>query len=491
MASSMSAQHTPEDKYNVLMIGETGVGKSTLINYLTNFFQGGKLGQLRLSIPSKHYNATEGLEHFETNVLDLSKSQTSECMEYNFSKDGLIFGFIDTPGLNDTEGMLEDQKHISEIISATEEKGTLAAIMIVVNGTQSRATTNLRYTLNEMKNVIPDRFMDNIILVLTNCNRVSANFDTSQLKPWNILDENLFHMNNSALNKPEKAWKNEEILKKYVENEWNESMETIAKMIDRLKQMGSQSTMVFKEMRLKRNTIKSNLYHIMQNIDNLQTLQNKLEELTYQKISDDPKKYSDYKQTQETEYTLYFKSQFYSTICLLCSKVCYEDKTAASSVAGYPVPNFVYNAINFAVKCVKVALGGNSTCEKCNCSQFAHYDDTMKPIKKMVTVEKLLNEIKNSYDHRNDQVENKISGLKDDIAAISNALDANESAIRTCCKDLMKICSQLNLAREFESFSEIIQRKACDLRSKSLKNNAYDRIGSITEVIDEISGDRS
>lgn len=165
------------------MIGETGSGKSTLINYLTNRFHNGELEHPKLAIPSKHYKATESFEHSEKNVADSSKSQTSKCNEYEFSKDGIVFGFIDTPGLSDTEGTHKDEENILKIISAAEESGTLAAILIVINGTLARTTSNLRNTLIEMKNVVPDSFLDNIVVVLTNCNQGTANFDLSQLKP--------------------------------------------------------------------------------------------------------------------------------------------------------------------------------------------------------------------------------------------------------------------------------------------------------------------
>lgn len=134
-------------------------------------------------------------------------------------------------------------------------------------------------------------------------------------------------MKNSAFSKPNTLWKNDERVKKDIEDDWNESMETVTRMINRITHIGHKATTVFKEMRLKRDGIRSNLHKILQELENLQKFENALEEakLSQQNISSDIQKYSNYKQTVEIEYTEHVKSNYYSTICSSCSKVCYED----------------------------------------------------------------------------------------------------------------------------------------------------------------------
>ncbi|XP_021703493.1 uncharacterized protein LOC110677112 [Aedes aegypti] len=492
-----SRQEEKTQEYNIIIIGETGSGKSTLINYLTNFFHGGNLNQLRLSIPSKHYEATEGLNHYEQNVADTSKSQTSKCTEYNFHKDELLFGFIDTPGLCDTEETNNDEKNILEIMQTAVEKGTLVAIMIVVNGTQSRATACLRHALDEMKNMIPDSFLGNIIVVLTNCNRATANFDISQLKPWQVIQQNQFHMNNSILSKPESAWINDPYLKKHIEEDWNESMKTIGRMIDRLKHLGCQATTAFEKMHQQRDQIMSNLHHILNHLGNLQNLQNELDdaELSKRGILKDIKKYSNYKQTREVAYTEIEESQFLSHICASCSRICYEDWVAKASLRGRFTKRLDdwLKYIKGIAKSYLTVLGENY-CDKCHCPDHEHYHDHMKPVKKMKTIENIIDEIKASHDHymqRNVEVDDKISELHDDMAAIKIALHLKEAAILTCCEELKEVCSQFNFVKALSGIIEILKKRASSLRYTSARNDAYDRINNITRVFNDLSSVQS
>lgn len=88
-----------------LLLGETGSGKSTFINYLANYFLGGSLQSLKVIIPTR-WQRTPTVEgyavHSEANPEDISISQTRKCTIYRFPKDGIVYSFIDTPGFGDT-----------------------------------------------------------------------------------------------------------------------------------------------------------------------------------------------------------------------------------------------------------------------------------------------------------------------------------------------------------------------------------------------------
>lgn len=105
----------------VLVIGETGSGKSTFINYLTNYFRSGSLQNIKVAIPSKFRpTITEQFSHCENNLRDTTQSKTDMCNQYIFvdtaSPAQRQYLFLDTPGLSDTRGAEQDNVNMNKII---------------------------------------------------------------------------------------------------------------------------------------------------------------------------------------------------------------------------------------------------------------------------------------------------------------------------------------------------------------------------------------
>lgn len=134
--SSPSMSSTNEDNDNmrhlsldtsniakVLVIGETGSGKSTFINYLTNYFRSGSLQNIKVAIPSKYRPIiTEQFSHCENNIRDTTQSKTDMCNQYIFIDQKCStpkqYLFLDTPGLSDTRGAEQDNINMTKIVDA-------------------------------------------------------------------------------------------------------------------------------------------------------------------------------------------------------------------------------------------------------------------------------------------------------------------------------------------------------------------------------------
>jgi translation elongation factor EF-1alpha len=170
---------------------------------MANFFLKGGLNfedkykKVRIVIPNKVIsNVTDKIgKTYESNVDDQTKSQTTQSSTYKFQLDGKIFEIIDTPGFADTRHG-QDQKNIENILKKASEVNYITAIVLVINGSHARKTTTLKYVLNKLEGTVPDSLLKNLIVVLTNCDENSCNFDLKLLKGLN--DKYVYYMQNSA-----------------------------------------------------------------------------------------------------------------------------------------------------------------------------------------------------------------------------------------------------------------------------------------------------
>lgn len=470
--------------YNILLFGETGSGKSTLINYFTNFFLGGSLENLKVAIPTKHHKATEKWNYSEKDLHDSSKSKTRDCIDYSFTKGGICFNFIDTPGLSDTEGTAKDDEHVIKIMAAAEKRENLSAIIIVINGTVARATVNLRNTLTLLKGSVPDVLLDNLLVVLTNCSKATANFDLKQLQPWDVPKENVFHMNNSALSIPVQQWKDDEDIMEDLVAHWKRSMKAVEAIMTKNKQLGNKATHAFRDMRVKRNKIKAEVHSILLEVKKLQKMQDELNSAqgAEKDVANDIQKYSNYKQTKVVDYVEMEDAPYHSTICMTHSKICHEGcRLAYTTEQGDEIFK----------RCA--CMGDEPNCEECGCDHSTHYHDKKKPVNKTKTVESIMHDVKALYDHntsRKIDLEKKITDLSADIGSLKRALDVKETDIEKCCEDLKMLCSQFNFVDELQSIIDTMERDARTLTNVEAREDANHRIANIKHLANKLSASK-
>ena len=267
----------------VLLMGETGSGKSTFINYLANYFLGGQLKAPKIVIPNPIYrNVTEQgyAFHNETNLDDRTVSQTRKCTTYTFRKGNATYNFIDTPGLSDTTNSAAhcvDNDTVNTILQAAGQVGELQAIILIINGTTARLTVNLQNALQRIAGNYPDVLLNNMVVVFTNTMGSSRNFDERSLVHRPAM---IFNMNNAALSTYPGDWdeEDEEVQPVY----WRTSMRTLNNIIDFVDQLAPQSTEVFRNMLASRHEINSELFRATKEIEKQQQFVEMLENLTKQ-----------------------------------------------------------------------------------------------------------------------------------------------------------------------------------------------------------------
>ena len=154
-----------EEEYNnskvLLVIGQSGHGKTTFINALVNIYLG-------ITI-----NDTFRYLLVINEKSDQTQSITKEITIYKIRpKKGLNFPpliLIDTPGFGDTKGEEEDKNHLEQFKAFFESnliKG-VNCVLYVVNSTNSRFGENDKRILNYLMNLFSKNLKENFVVWAT------------------------------------------------------------------------------------------------------------------------------------------------------------------------------------------------------------------------------------------------------------------------------------------------------------------------------------
>ncbi|KAB5590308.1 hypothetical protein CTheo_6246 [Ceratobasidium theobromae] len=141
---------------NIILIGQTGAGKTTFLSLLDNLFQ--NTGPFDLKDTKR--------KEFESG-LDKSQSQTSEPSVYPIRFGNTTLNILDTPGIADTRGIERDKDHLKKINTMIKEMGTVDAVLLIVNGTKERLDVSTDFTLETIKKMFPRSIANNIGVIMT------------------------------------------------------------------------------------------------------------------------------------------------------------------------------------------------------------------------------------------------------------------------------------------------------------------------------------
>ncbi|KAF8333284.1 hypothetical protein F5887DRAFT_893774 [Amanita rubescens] len=160
-------------QFTILLVGETGTGKTSLLSLLGNIVVGRKPEQF-VTFHDISIEAGGGEK----------QSQTNEAKVYKFrSRNGVRITILDTPGLADTRGLAQDELHKASIATAIKENiSTVNAVIILANGTIPRLGAATDYALSTLSSIFPRTLADNIGILFTNVSSpLSWNFDQNSL----------------------------------------------------------------------------------------------------------------------------------------------------------------------------------------------------------------------------------------------------------------------------------------------------------------------
>jgi ribosome biogenesis GTPase A len=173
---------------NILLLGETGVGKSTFINAFANYLTFNSLEQAQSNEPiviiPVSFTMTSG-DNFEEHTIkfgefdssdnenfnNVGQSVTQHCKSYVFDLhqfDGKKIRIIDTPGFGDTRGLDQDDRNMEHILQYINNLTHLNAICFLLKPNLSRLNIFFRTCLTQLFSFLNPDARKNVIFCFTN-----------------------------------------------------------------------------------------------------------------------------------------------------------------------------------------------------------------------------------------------------------------------------------------------------------------------------------
>ncbi|EGG23639.1 AAA ATPase domain-containing protein [Cavenderia fasciculata] len=470
--------------HRILVIGETGSGKSTFINTVGNYFTNGKCSNPNVFIPTTNLQQNQMMNIKHTENLDScsTESQTTRCSTYTFEKGNSYYYFIDSPGFNDTAGKEKDQENIMHILATIMAEETITCIIIVINGTQIRMTEQLRYVIDCFKGNLPADLFDNILVVFTKCAEGESSFRISELDIPGVEDDGRSYcMNNSGFGptlynqcKPE--------YQKARSNSWHDSMKTIDDLIGVIHALNIKPATSFKKIHKKRMRITEDIHNLVLKMLSLNDINDKLKKSSLS--------FNDDLDVQVERYE-FEDSPNLNLLCSTCNKSC--------KVCSFNTP--------IISLCSNINLV-SGTCKSCACSSKVHYHSHKEIVLVKRTIRYLLehretNEIVITKKltkilKPTEEADKKISSASNKSKEINDKkslLEANMQEKATLIDDLVamitkfkKLCPGLNHVREMQEMVDLLAKKYNESGHKTYQATPLEFDTVIREIQEDLIG---
>lgn len=460
----------------ILIMGEIGAGKSTFINYLCNYFNKSDLNTPRIAIPNTYYPyPTEQYPHYESNTQDHNQPKTNICTQYMFTDrtTNQQYLFIDTPGLSDTRNIQQNEISINKIIETIAQLDNLTSIIIVVNGSINRLTMNFHYALNCLNNNVPDRVLDNIIVVLAHTKKHELLFDLRTLNlRGNIYP---FYMQNDAFASDFRTWT--QLIYSSIQYNWNHSMhqiKLILQIIDSFRQISIESFVQMKEVR---NTVKSMIHRLTLDFVRIQKIQDELAQLDngLQQTT------QDYTKSHRVEKIEQIDSPYHNTLCIDCNKICHDNCRLYET-----------NALSAQISSQCLAMK-NGICQQCdnNCSYTIHYFAQKTIRRTYETIHDIMIDLVMKYDKNRHISQEKTLNILETKEIFEYLIEKIVDEFKESSIKLNEMYLSFNFSKEYYDLIKRLQYQSSLLKTNSVKSKTEKYIKKLKKLANFIEEKRT
>ena len=319
--------------YKMLLVGETGSGKTSFLNLLCNYNLVLTLGY-EVGVEQFHEFNDISLENARSKQME---SKTDDAKMYTVEFGELKIGVVDTPGFGDSRGMKVDKDNVKKIIEALKVVEYINCVCLIINGRLSRMSATLRYVLTEVTAILPKEVLNNVIVVFTNtADPLEFNFDIGTLTEFFGKDiENYFFIENPycKFEKAKLAQRKQSIpqaqIAKSLKKAFNETADTLEDMFEIMKNFKQVHTHHFTHLYEQKQKIERNILELLVAYDNqtfvekeIAKAQEELDSAIRQKNLNDK-----YESTQTIKKWITVKTSRHNTLCGAreCYHLCHEE----------------------------------------------------------------------------------------------------------------------------------------------------------------------
>lgn len=465
---TLGTQNVNKINKTILLVGETGAGKSTLINALVNYAMGVKWED---DIWFKIVEDREGGE--ETRQ---SQSQTSDVIVYQiFGFEGRTLPFsltiMDTPGFGDTRGDERDTKineRLLEWFRSDFGVHEINAAALVLKASENRLNKRLRYIFDSVVSLFSKNLKNNLVALIPHSDggppddALKALQDAKVKIPNNSdgVPSHFVFNNRQTTERTRQYMRSLKIAWELTEDQF----EQFAAFLTNMSPQRLNTTVSVMDERIKLNAC---IWNLQEKVKFIELQENMIrQERELQRKHEGKKKENEnyieevdepYKDKQEIEggrWGFLWLNYRGAMSCLDCKETCHHEGCD-------------YSTSPYDSRCV-IFDGDNCTVCRNKCSKKVHVKDTWIYVSKTRKVRRTREDMKEKYESNQKKFNSKCSILENMEKELNEKQDEKHQLLEKCYQHVLtleKIALNVNVLSTLRHLNYLVE-KMTDQRYK-------------------------